>query len=164
MIYLMWIYNAWWIVASLFMNIYVYSFNKELLDVFVYNLIFILSAFLIFVNLTIFTFNFNIFWYIIYTLILLILNPLYRVSEHVFDLKLMDTIKVKWSDFFPAMILREIPLWIWRIVIIILFIFLVKSWIETENILKIGLLLVWIFLILAWWSIALHMKYENKVE
>jgi hypothetical protein len=30
-----------------------------------------------------------------FTLIALILNPLYRVSEHVFDLKLMDTIKVE---------------------------------------------------------------------
>lgn len=74
----------------------------------------------------------------------------------------MDTIKVKWSDFYPAMILREISLWFWRITILLFFIFLVKSWINLENILRIGLWSIWIFLILAWWSIALHMKYENK--
>ena len=119
-------------------------------------------SFLLFVNISIFAFNFSFIWYVIYTLIALILNPLYRISEHVFDLKLMDTIKVKWSDFFPAMILREITLWVGRIAIIIIFVFLVKFWINTENILKIGLISIWIFLILAWVSISLHMKYENK--
>ena len=76
----------------------------------------------------------------------------------------MDTIKVKWSDFYPAMILREIPLWVWRVSILFLFIFLVKIWLGTDDILRIGLISIWIFLILAWWSIALHMKYENKEE
>jgi hypothetical protein len=104
---------------------------------------------LLFINISIFAYNFSFIWYMFYILIWLILNPLYRVSEHVFDLKLMDTIKVKWSDFFPAMILREIPLWVWRIFIIIFFIFLVKIWIETENILKIWLVSIGIFLILA---------------
>jgi len=117
---------------------------------------------LLFLNLLLFTFNFTFIWYIIFTLIALMLNPLYRVSEHVFDLKLMDTIKAKWSDFFPAMIMREISLWVWRIFIIIIFIFLINTWIEVENILKIWLTSIWTFLILAWISISLHMKYENK--
>ncbi len=117
---------------------------------------------LLFINLTIFAYNFNIYWYIIFTLIALLLNPLYRISEHVFDLKLMDTIKVKWSDFYPAMILREISLWFWRILILILFIYFVKIWLDTIDILRLWLFFIWVFLISAWWSIALHMKYENK--
>jgi len=117
---------------------------------------------LLFINLSIFAYNFNIYGYIIFTLIALLLNPLYRISEHIFDLKLMDTIKVKWSDFFPAMILREVSLWIWRIFILLLFVYLIKSWLEIDNILRIGLSSIWLFLILAWWSIALHMKYENE--
>ena len=44
MIYLMWIYNSGGVVASLFMNIYIYSFNKELLDVFIYNIIFLTAT------------------------------------------------------------------------------------------------------------------------
>jgi len=119
---------------------------------------------LIFINLTIFVFNFSLFWYIVFTLIALILNPLYRVSEHVFDLKLMDTIKYKWSDFFPAMIFREVSLWIWRIWIIIFLSFLVSSWFETELVLKIWLFLTWVFIILSWVSIYLHMKFENREE
>jgi hypothetical protein len=48
MIYLMWIYNAGLIVSSVFINIYVFSLNKELIDVLHYNIIFcitILSGF-----------------------------------------------------------------------------------------------------------------------
>jgi hypothetical protein len=74
----------------------------------------------------------------------------------------MDTIKVEWSDFYPAMIMREVSLWVGRMFIITVFIFLVNYWISLESILKIWLLSVWIFLILAWISISLHMKYENK--
>ena len=117
---------------------------------------------LLFINLSIFAFNFSFAWYVFFTLIALILNPLYRVSEHVFDLKLMDTIKVEWSDFYPAMIMREISLWVGRISIIVVFIFLVKYWVSLQSILKIWLLSVWIFLILAWISISLHMKFEDK--
>jgi len=44
MIYLMWIYSAGGIIGSLFVNIYVFSFNKEILDVLYYNLIFMISV------------------------------------------------------------------------------------------------------------------------
>jgi hypothetical protein len=35
-----------------------------------------------------------------------------RISEHVYDLALMDNIKTHNSDFYPAMILREVVLWL----------------------------------------------------
>jgi len=44
MIYLMWIYGAGSIIGSLFVNIYIFSFNKEILDVLYYNLIFMISV------------------------------------------------------------------------------------------------------------------------
>jgi len=155
--------NVWlfeWIITfiSTFLVIFVATKRKRKNRI---KFMWILS-FLLFINLVIFAFNFNIYWYIIFNLFALLLNPLYRISEHVFDLKLMDTIKVKWSDFYPAMILREISLWIWRIVILFIFVFLVKYWLDINYILKIGLSLIWLFMIIAWWAIALHMKYENK--
>ena len=155
--------NVWlfeWVITfiSTFLVIFVATKRKRKNRI---KFMWILSV-LLFINLSIFSYNFNIYWYIIFTLIGLLLNPLYRISEHVFDLKLMDTIKVKWSDFYPAMILREISLWVWRVSILFLFIYLVKIWLGTDDILKIALISIWIFLILAWWSIALHIKYENK--
>jgi len=119
-------------------------------------------SFLLFINFIFFSFNFSLFWYIIFTLVALILNPLYRVSEHVFDLKLMETIKLKWSDFFPTMIFREIVLSIWSFLIIIIFIFLYNKWFTLEEIINIWLISFWLSYLLSWWSIALHMKYENE--
>ena len=155
--------NVWlfeWIITfiSTFLVVFVATKRKRKNRI---KFMWILS-FLLFINLVIFAFNFNIYWYIVFNLFALLLNPLYRISEHVFDLKLMDTIKVKWSDFYPAMILREISLWIWRIAILFIFVFLVKYWLDINYILKIGLSLIWLFMIIAWWAIALHMKYENK--
>ena len=119
-------------------------------------------SFLIFVNISIFAFNFSLIWYIIFTLLAIILNPLYRVSSHVFDLKLMDTIKVSESDFYPTMILREFSLWIGRILALGGLSILVYYWFNDKNILRIWLLWIWVFTILLWVAIALHMKYEEK--
>jgi predicted MFS family arabinose efflux permease len=44
MVYLMWIYGAGGIIGSIFINIYVFSLNKELIDVFIYNLIFLTTT------------------------------------------------------------------------------------------------------------------------
>jgi len=116
----------------------------------------------IFLNYLIFAFNFNIFWYIIFTLIWIILWPLYRVSEHVYDLKIMDSIKLDWSDFYPAMILRVFVLWIWRLIIIWIFIYIsIFSWLELDYILRFWIILIPVFMFIAWWSIYLHLKYEK---
>lgn len=118
---------------------------------------------LISINYIIFAFNFNIYGYFIFTLIWIILWPLYRVSEHVYDLKIMDSIKLKWSDFFPAMILREVLLWIWRIAVILLILYItIYSKQNLETILIIWLSLIPIFLIIARISIYMHLKYEEK--
>lgn len=124
----------------------------------------IITAFLLLLNLIIFVFNFNVFWYIFFSLIMLILQPLYRVSQHVFDLSLMDSIKIKSSDFYPAMLFRDITLTIWRLWVILLMSLLVISWIETEVILKIWLIWAGLASILTSISIWMYNKHIIKSE
>jgi MFS family permease len=52
--------------------------------------------------------------FVAYTLIMAIAFPLLRVSQHTIDLKTMDSIGHKESDFYPTMLLRDFSFWIWR--------------------------------------------------
>lgn len=109
-----------------------------------------------------FSFSFNIYTYILFNLSLVILSPIFRVSEHVYDLKIMDTIKNPDSDFFPSMVLREFTLAISRISTLILCLFLVYySNYSLETLLKIFLILNGLSYLLVYISIKLHFKYEN---
>jgi hypothetical protein len=51
---------------------------------------------------------------IIYTVGSSIIQPINRVSQHVIDLKTMDGMAHSASNFYPAMILRDVALWGWR--------------------------------------------------
>lgn len=51
---------------------------------------------------------------IVYTIGGSIMQPINRVSQHVIDLKTMDGMAHSASDFYPAMILRDVALWGWR--------------------------------------------------
>ena len=51
---------------------------------------------------------------ILYTIGTSIMAPIMRVSQHVIDLKTMDGMSHKASDFYPTMILRDVALWVWR--------------------------------------------------
>ena len=51
---------------------------------------------------------------IVYTIGASITQPIMRVSQHVIDLKTMDSMGHRASDFYPAMILRDVALWVWR--------------------------------------------------
>jgi hypothetical protein len=51
---------------------------------------------------------------IAYTIGVSIVHPMHRVSQHVIDLKTMDGMAHGASDFYPAMILRDVALWGWR--------------------------------------------------
>ncbi len=109
-----------------------------------------------------FSFSFNIYTYIFFNLSLVILSPIFRVSEHVYDLKIMDTIKNTDSDFFPSMILREFTLAISRISTLILCLLLVfYSTYSIETLLKIFLILNGLSYLFVYISIKLHFKYEN---
>lgn len=51
---------------------------------------------------------------VVYTIGTSIMQPISRVSQHVIDLKTMDGMAHGASDFYPAMILRDVALWVWR--------------------------------------------------
>jgi hypothetical protein len=51
---------------------------------------------------------------VVFTISVSIVHPMYRVSQHVIDLKTMDGMAHSASDFYPAMILRDVALWGWR--------------------------------------------------
>ncbi len=51
---------------------------------------------------------------VVYTIGTSIMQPISRVSQHVIDLKTMDGMAHDASDFYPAMILRDVALWVWR--------------------------------------------------
>ncbi len=51
---------------------------------------------------------------VVYTIGVSLMQPILRVSQHVIDLKTMDGMSHSASDFYPAMILRDVALWVWR--------------------------------------------------
>ncbi|MDD4151006.1 MAG: hypothetical protein PHR68_00095 [Candidatus Gracilibacteria bacterium] len=108
MIFLNWIYTTGAIISGVFTTFYVYKLFGNSIEIILYFLILSLVGFFI------------------YSLISLLIGPIYRVSEHVYDLRSMDFIKHGDSDFFPAMILREFILIIGRLIPIILLIFILN--------------------------------------
>ncbi len=59
-------------------------------------------------------FSLTIVTLIVYTIGTSIMQPIMRVSQHVIDLRTMDGMSHRESDFYPAMILRDVALWVWR--------------------------------------------------
>ena len=51
---------------------------------------------------------------IVYTIGTSVVQPIMGVSQHVIDLKTMDGMSHRASDFYPTMILRDAALWVWR--------------------------------------------------
>lgn len=102
-----------WIMSILATFIVIFLVKKRKIEnrqkIFLYTTLFNI------INIIIFMFNLSIYWFIIYSLIWLLIAPIYRVSEHVYNLRFMDFIKHWESDFFPAMILREVLLLAWRL-------------------------------------------------
>lgn len=125
---------------------------------------FFIICIFIFISNFILWLYFNLSIFIIFSLVAIFINPLFRVSEHVYDLALMDNIKTADNDFYPAMLLREFVLWIWRILaLVILYVLLESTNIDTNEILKSWLILKWAFLILLPFTILLREKYEKEI-
>lgn len=106
------------------------------------------------------------FWlisYLIFSLLLLFVKPIFRISEHVYDLSMMDNIKTKENDFYPAMLFREIILWVWRMSwLLFLLVIYYFSWFELNFILRIWVYLIWFsFIFLYFWAY-LWEKYEKN--
>jgi len=73
------------------------------------------SIVLVALNLTL-GFSLTLATLVVYTVGTSITQPIMRVSEHVIDLRTMDGMSHHASDFYPAMILRDAALWVWRTV------------------------------------------------
>ena len=69
--------------------------------------------------------SFTLVAFVIFTLGSVIVKPLYRVSAHVIDLETMETLAHTESDFYPTMILRDLSLWLWRMIGCILLLFVI---------------------------------------
>ena len=114
------------------------------------------------INYVVFGIFFGVFGFILSSLLSLFLNPLFRVSEHVYDLSLMDSIKTQNNDFYPAMVMRESILWLWRISgISILFLICTIYWGSIETTLSIWVILSGISYMLLAGSVYLWERYER---
>ena len=71
------------------------------------------SAVLVSLNLML-GFSLTIVTLVVYAAGTAVMRPVMRVSQHVIDLKTMDGMAHSASDFYPAMILRDVALWVWR--------------------------------------------------
>jgi len=155
-----WLYQWLLTIISTFLIVHI-SHKRSEKNRFKYFSIF---GFLLFINYLFFWTFFNFISFIIFSLVWLFINPLYRVSEHVYDLHLMDNVKTGNSDFYPAMIMREIILWIWRITALLVLLFITKkSNLWTENILTFWLIFTWICFVLLIWSIYMWEKKEKDL-
>lgn len=153
-----WLYQSFLTIVSTFLVIHL-SIKRKEQNRFKYFGIFSLLLFVNYIFLWTFL---NLINFIIFSFIWLLLSPLYRTSEHVYDLHLMDNIKTGNSDFYPAMIMREIILWIWRITALLVLLFITKnSNLGTENILSLWLIFIWICFILLILSIYMWEKKEK---
>lgn len=150
-----WIYEAIMSLVSVFAVMFLATKRNEN-----NRLIFMFYAsFLLSLNILIFVFNFSLIWYILFSLIWIFLKPIYRVSEHVFDLKIMDSIKQWWADFFPAMIIRELVLNVARIWFLIIS-FFILYYIKIDLVLTLKLFLTFQAFILIMIRYSIY-RFEN---
>ncbi len=107
-------------------------------------------------------FYFTVIWFVIFSIAMIFIKPLYEVSLHVYNLKLMDSVKQWKSDFYPAMILREIFLWIWRITVLVsLLLMYIYFNISAETFLRIMLVLLAVNFYFIIFSLYCWEKYER---
>lgn len=154
-----WLFQAILALISTFLVIHL-SHKREENNRLKYYFIFCFLLFLVYLLFWIF---FSLINFIIFSLILIFLKPLFRVSSHVYDLSLMDSIKAWNNDFYPAMLLREAVLWIWRIGSLLILLFIFKNMnLTLELNLKIWLIISWIVFIFLYWSIYFWEKKEKN--
>lgn len=104
---------------------------------------FSLFWFLMSVTYLIFWISFQLYGFIIFSFLSILFFPLFQVSQHVYTLRLMDSVKTQNNDFYPAMLLRESILFIWRILSLwVLLLFLTQFWVSEKSALQ-------------WWVLAI---------
>lgn len=155
--------NIWlmqWVLAIIWTILIIYiSVKRDEDNLFYY---FSLFSFLILLNCIIFAYNFSFYWYVTFLLVFLILLPLYRVSEHIYDLATMDNVKINWSDFYPAMVFREIILWLWRFIAFIILYYMFNLYSDNiEYLIRLLIIIIWISYIT---QVYLIYKWKNNEQ
>jgi hypothetical protein len=154
-----WLFQAWlWVLSTLvIMKLWLVR-RPENRIVYIWSII-ILTV----INLWILVINFSTIWFVAYSLLWLFIIPLLKISMHVYDLKIMDSIRYKGSDFFPSMILRETVLFCWRLFWLLLIVFLYSFFEFSQgSFLRIWLFILGIFLIFLYVSLYYWEKYQKK--
>jgi len=158
--------NIWifqWILTILSTLIIIHlSHKRDEKNRFIY---FLIPAILLFFTYILFSQFLSLTSFILYSILWLILKPILRISEHVYDLSLMDSIKTGNSDFYPAMIFREYVLWGWRFLWLVLLYILSKIlYLNNIETVKIWLILIGICYLLITITIKLWEKYERTLD
>ena len=155
--------NIWifqWILTIISTSIVIHlSHKRNEKERFLYLLV---PAILLFMTYIMFSYFLSLTSFIIYSILWLILNPIFRVSAHVYDLSLMDSIKTESSDFYPAMILREYVLWMWRLLWLI-WLYILSKVLDFSNseTIRLWLMFIWICYLLTILIIQLWEKHEK---
>ena len=123
---------------------------------------FIIMAILYSIIILFLSFYFSLIGFILFSIAMVFVKPLYEVSLHVYNLKLMDSVKQWESDFYPAMILREVFLWLWRLTILVILYFMyVYIDMSHETFLKIMLITLAVIFYFIIFSLCCWEKYER---
>lgn len=134
-----WIYNSiLWIISVYFIGYF--SLKRSRSSRFYY---FSLFWLLMSVTYLIFWVVFDLYGFIVFSFLNILFYPLLHISQHVYALRLMDSVKTQKNDFYPAMLFRETILFFWRILSLwVLLLFLTQLW-------------IWEELALRWWVFAI---------
>ncbi len=86
--------------------------------------------------------SFTLVAFVVYSVALGVLNPIMSVSAHVIDLQTMESIGRPEGDFYATMLLRDLSLWVWRMVAGGAFLFVALYGANIQNLLSFGLYLM----------------------
>lgn len=115
-------------------------------------------------NAIVFFWELNPALYIVYTLMIIFIDPIFRVSEHVIDLKSIEIIREKeGASFYGGLIYRDFILWCGRITGILM-IGIFGHFFGTNNGVRIGLIILTTFYFLIWWTAKRMIEGEKLPE
>ena len=94
----------------------------------------------------------NVYAYITYSLFTVFLQPIYRVSEHVIDLRSVEIIQGDSSSFYPGLLYRDLIIWIGRMFALFLLACATFFLEDISAALQFGVVLLAVYMLLTWWS------------
>jgi hypothetical protein len=106
---------------------------------------------LMFISLILFGFYISVIWLVVFKLLVLIFKPGVDISIKVFNMKYMWDLEKENNQFLSKVIYRELIIAIWRILILIPLLLVVRfSGLDTTLIIRYFLIICWISYLLTW--------------